>query len=54
MSEPCHSGTALGTGRIVLYVKKKWLNGGKETEILRVSHSVSCAYISLVPPQMLF
>lgn len=33
---------------------KKKMDGGKEAEILRVSQSVSCAYISLVASQMLF
>lgn len=33
---------------------KKKMDGGKAAEILGVSQCVSCAYISLVPPQMLF
>lgn len=33
---------------------KKKMYQGKEAEILGVSQCVSCAYISLVPPQMLF
>lgn len=33
---------------------KKKMDGGKEAEIRGVSQCVSCAYISLVPPQKLF
>lgn len=33
---------------------KKKMDGGKEAEILGASQCVSCAYILLVPPQMLF
>lgn len=33
---------------------KKKMDGAKEAEILGVSQCVSCAYISLVSPQMLF